>query len=441
MATSQCLKTGDCFLLLDLPAKLTIGLDTLALTAEGKNFLGFRDIPAGPHFLWLSEQGAISRCGYWFVTVQQGQARIKKWDRYNEILGDAADDQEQRASIEQIYPKLMPHNYKGEEKDTQTAPRVAKQIFPPDPDFAKDSLTIWTKLTSAITPNFLNRVTGETNTQEWLLDTTDGATGAHPLLQSNQSSPANSQLHFLFQQDIIDLQLLSRRDATQSDTTSRILAVLNNHTATEADILAEFQFTFLTGLYLSNYPCLEQWWHLLLKIILQAHGLVFQRPELVRDLLQAFHAQLVYNERYVDFAGDEKEAETCASVLDTIPRNKARLRRALAVYKRRLEGDLAGNKGGELTEQQREIGKAFGQLEGWFWRYGWDLKEEDVEESRRDVEGTGEKSKEDRVREARERMMIGGGDDSDEETGEYAPVFVELDEQGREVGRIDLHGQ
>lgn len=481
----KCLETGDCFLLLDLPKKFTIGLDTIALTADGNNFLGFRGIPVGPHFLWISEPGAIARCGYWFVTKEQGEVRIKQWDRYNEMLGEAASHfevRENRNNIDKTYQRLIPHNFKGDGTQTISLPTPTspgpqspgqsqgRRGSIPDPDFTTDSLTIWDKLVSAITPSFLDRVTGKKKVEEWLVDTADGAKGDIHFSESSKllKSMAGSQLDFLFQQDIIDLQLLNvaAGDYSENDTTSRILAVLNNthptnkmpsqpslstesfnltHTITESDILAEFQFTFLTGLHLGNYTCIEQWWHLLLKIILCAHQLVLLRPELVTSILQTFHAQMVYNDRYIDQAVDDPSTSTnpsssapatttytCNSVLDSIPRNKPKLRKALTVYKRHLNRALMSMKN-NITPQQSAVGQAFADLEAWFWRFGWDLRSDYEEEDGQNADVNG-----DAMAKAKARMVLSDGDDSDEEMGEYAPVFVQLDEHGREVGLVNF---
>jgi A1 cistron-splicing factor AAR2 len=486
----MCLDNGDCFIIIGLPDRFTVGLDTIALTtSNGKEFRGFRDIPPGPHFLWMSEPGAISRCGYWFVSGEHGEVRVKQWDRYNEVLGDAASQvevREQEQSIEETYPSLMPHNFQGDAASTIAAPPPPPKDGPrrgsnpdpdPDPEFTADNITIWRQLTSAITPAFLSRVTGRRTVTEWLVDTTDGAKGDIRFQEPTRlvKSIVGSQLDFLFQQDIIDLQLLNIAAGNQSnsDTTPRVLALLRSSGSTqnptssdddtpsprpitENDILAELQFIFLTGLHLGNYTCLEQWWHLLLKIIIRAHALVLSRPALVRHFLRTLHAQMVYNDRYIDHAaaaaaaasstpgyssgggGEEEQPSTHSSILETIPRNKARLRDALTVYKRRLNQALLAEQS-NLSAEQGAVGHAFADLEAWFWRYGWDLRSDYVEAAEEE-EGVA----------TRTTITVGGGsgggrggaagfDDSDSEADDYAPVVVQLDEHGREVGLVSFN--
>lgn len=465
---AKCLDNGDCFVILGLPDKFTVGLDTIALTtSNGRDFRGFRDIPPGPHFLWMSEPGAISRCGYWFVTGPRGDVRVKQWDRYNEVLGDASSQfevREQKRSIEETYPSLMPHNFQGNAASNVAAPSLLPpkdqprrgSIPDPDPEFTAGNIAIWQQLTSAVNPAFLARVTGKKSVSEWLVDTTDGAKGDMRFQEPSRliKSIVGSQFDFLFQQDIIDIQLLNITAGdhqSNSDTTPRILALLRHSDSssassassdaspsgpviTESDILAELQFTFLTGLHLGNYTCIEQWWHLLLKIILRAHALVLCRPTLVRFLLQTLHAQMVYNDRYIDHAAaaeherpggpDTEDPELSThSILETVPRNKARLREALTVYKRRLNQALLAERN-DLSPEQVAAGRAFADLEAWFWRYGWDLRSDYVEGD----DGA-----------AAVGGLIGGlMGDSDSEGEDYAPVVVQLDEQGREVGLVNF---
>lgn len=470
----RCLDNGDCFVIIDLPDEFTIGLDTIALTTrDGMKFKGFRDIPPGPHFLWLSESGAISRCGYWFVTGEQGQVRVKQWDKYNEVLGEAAsmfEVREHKKKIEETYPRLMPHNFQGDAASTIAPPPPPPKDRPRrgsvlDLDFTGDNIAIWHQLTSGTTPSFLDRVTGKKRVTEWLVDTTDGAKGEFRSKEATRLLKAisGSQLDFLFQQDIIDLHLLNiaAGDQAGNDTTSRIVALLNKNstnlnlasslsslpptpTVTETDIIADLQFTFLTGLHLGSYTCIEQWWHLLLKIILRAHHLVLSRPHLTSCILLTFHCQMVYNDRYIDHAavaehpdhstdpyqtaaGAGRDGEVSTnSILETIPRNKAKLREALTVYKRRLNQALLGERN-KISPEQAAVGQAFAGLEAWFWRYGWDLRSdyEDQREAGADAAA------------ASGRMVLSDSD-SEDERGEYAPQFVELDERGREVGLVNF---
>ncbi|KAJ9134438.1 hypothetical protein NKR23_g10072, partial [Pleurostoma richardsiae] len=119
-AADAYLQNGDVFLLLDLPDNSTVGCDALAMsTGTSRRFLGIRDLPPGPHFVWVSPPGAISRSGYWFVTAaarSPGRVRVKQWDRYNEVLGDPASRFEARAQRDGVaaaYQGLVPYGFRG----------------------------------------------------------------------------------------------------------------------------------------------------------------------------------------------------------------------------------------------------------------------------------------------------------------------------------------
>lgn len=437
----KCLENGDVFLILDLPRGFTVGIDTLAVTADSANVPGFRDIPPGPHFLWVSEPGSISRCGYWFVTGTQGETRVKQWDRYNEVLGEVASNFEvlnQKENIDETYPRLIPHNYQGGRFDTSGPPPPPPKDGPPRGSWpsgsvvAHDSAFMWRQLTSAVSPAFLNRITGRKNVSEWLVDTSDSPKGdiSFPGPTKLLKAVAGSELRFVFPQDAVDLDLLriSSGTSTPTDATSRILALLDNvdnsdgaRRVAEADIIGELQFTFLTGMHIGNYSCLDQWWYLILKVVLRAHRLAIDRPILCRTLLQTLHAQLVYSDRYIA-RGDNEEQEQqsgtpaaagsdpdSGGILDTVPHNRRRMRAALALYIRRLD-ELSVNSDVKTTDRA-SVGLAFADLEAWCSRYGWDL---------RDGEGDGG----------------GVGDEGADEDDDYAPVVVELDGEGREIGLV-----
>ncbi|KAK1769059.1 AAR2 protein-domain-containing protein [Phialemonium atrogriseum] len=466
---TKCLEKGDIFLILDLPLGFTVGIDTQTVSARSTQIPGFRDIPPGPHFLWVLASGAIFRSGYWFVTGELGEVRVKQWDKYNEVIGEAASQfeaREQKENIDDTYPRLIPYSHVGGGSDTAGAPTPPPKDLPtgipaPGTEAGHDRASIWRQVTSGISPAFLDRITSKRNVREWLVDTSDSAKGEMHFQEPARflKTVVGSELNFLLQRDAVDLDLLriSPGDDSPPDVTPRILALLdNNHnnnggsdappSVTEADIIGELQFTFLTGMHIGNYSCIEQWWHVLLKVVLRAHRLAADRPVLARALLETLHAQMIYNDRYIIVAaGDEdtvgsnknnngnssnNNSNNNNSILNTIPRNAARLRAALALYKRRLDVFLLGL-GARVTPDQAAVGAAFAELEAWFWRCGWDLRggggDGDGEEAGEGTKGRagGEEGEDDN----------GGGEDDDDDE-EYLPVIVDLDEEGREVGLV-----
>ena len=425
------LEKGDVFRTLELPDSFVIGLDTMAVTTS-KSLQGFRDIPPGTHFLWVQQPGSVSRCGYWFVTEDRGRMRIKEWNRYDETMGEPAGQSgalEKRNRMRSIYPTLQPYTLHGQ---GHQAPGPKDGTLP---DWARSPSSLWDTLTSTISTQSLGRITGKQDTREYLIDSMDSAKGAFP--------STNNELDFLFAQDFRDLQVLDLGSAKArvADTSSRVQAFLthtntNTTATTEQAILAELQFTFLTGTHLGNASCLEQWWNLTLKLVLRSYTLALSHPRLTSQLLQTLHAQLFYTEHYfapaASGSGSEgAEEERCGigrggggggdgpssdrPVFQYKPLYWGKLRLVLAEYKTRLGGLLAGL-GSGVTPEQEAVGVVFGELEAWLGRRGWELGE-------RGGPGQG-----------------GGGEgvvDSEDEEDEQ-PVVVELDGEGREVGLVSF---
>ncbi|TPX11197.1 uncharacterized protein E0L32_001015 [Thyridium curvatum] len=465
-----CLENGDCFLILGLPSDFTVGCDMMALNTKQTEFLGFRDLHPGPHFIWVSEPSAMSRCGYWFVTKERGDVRVKQWDSYTEVLGEASSQFEVRNhkdNIESTYRQLVPYRYRPD--DSMPPPPPPKDPPRPGsvagPDLATDDAVIWHHLTSYITEHLLCRVTGKKGAaSEWMVETSDMARGEVNFAQASRlfKAVAGSELSFLFPRGDVDLHLLLRPTGEKKlpDTTADVLRLLEaTATApttttglTEGDLVGELQFAFLTGAHLSNLSCMEQWWHLVLKVVFRAYGLALARPVLCRSLVQTLHAQLVYNEKYIsggndddddgDGAGSQRQQHPklggATGILEaTSPRNMHRLREALKLYKRRLDEALLGL-GDAITREQAAVGHAFVDLEAWFWKHGWDLRSSSDEYY---VAAAGdEEGGEQRKGWARLGVPHRGGhgpDDSDEDDDEYEPVVVQLDAEGREVGLVN----
>ncbi|KAK5629785.1 hypothetical protein RRF57_005500 [Xylaria bambusicola] len=177
------------------------------------------------------------------------------------------------------------------------------------------------------------------------------------------------------------------------------------------DLIGEFQFAFLVGMHLGNFSCLEQWFFLATQLIFRSYDLTVDRPQQARNLIQTFHAQLLYNERYLQ--GD---------ILELMPEQARKLRLALTTYKTRLDEKLQAL-GDHCTPEQQTVGMAFSSLESWLWRFGWDLKGEYVRSGNVMLEDG-------------EMVQAEVSDFEDEdERGEFAPTVVEM-ENGTEVGLL-----
>jgi len=425
-AAPICLANGDILRLLDFPREFIVGHDTFAMTTS-ESLQGFRDIPPGTHFLWVQKPTPAPRCGYWYLTKLPGVVRVKQWDRFNEVLGDAASQFEVRveeANIESVYPSLKPYNLT--EADGSTLKKASATGIKSQPVFMTDTAAMWRQLTDAISGPFLDRVTGKKDVSEWLVDSMDCVQGDARLpgglatASETYRTIVGSELRFLFSQDLQDLRILDHDSSrsTNADTSDRVLALLNSTTLTveEQDIVAELQFVFITGTHLGNTACLEHWWKLVLKIILRAFQLALERPTLCRWLLQTLHAQLVYTDNNVEslqqdgsIASDGPSGDRL--LFHSLPHSKILIHSALVEYKRQLNSSLL-DLGSSIAQEQKAVGHAFEDLEAWLWRCGWDL----------------------RRRADRGRMLL---DDDDED--EDLPLIVDIDENGREIGLVSFH--
>ncbi|CAK7210661.1 hypothetical protein SCUCBS95973_000864 [Sporothrix curviconia] len=498
---------GDAFILLSIPEDAHVGCDVMALTAKktataDSSFLGFRELPPGAHFVWLSAPGAMSRQGYWFVTRQPvpaststptststytpqgGVVRVKQWDHFNEVLGECASQYEARSLSEDlasVYSRLLAYNSSnsaagGETTSTATSTASPAYFGPPlrDGELAVPEAGIWAGLTSCITEGLLARVTGQnaspfsqgtgaggmslvatgtaaaaatTTPTEWLVSTTDMAKGemTMPLRSTTTqlwTSGGSAEFVFLFAKDDLDpYQLLASRDkakqssnygqaassssspptatsqtAGSSDTTERIVALLKQQAVAygldDRDLVGELQFAFLTGTLLSNLSCLEQWWHIVLKVYLRAHKLVSRRPVLCRMLLQTLHYQFLYLERHVagGFLGHTSSTGTVdaankaagasrvktasaggstsvtaategdvggTGLFEAKPQGALRLQASLTEFKRHLNETLL-DLGKSASPDEAAAGEAFASLEASLWKYGWDLRSDYV---------------------------------------------------------------
>ncbi|KAJ3571286.1 hypothetical protein NPX13_g5437 [Xylaria arbuscula] len=429
------LSGGDAFILHNLPPNFTVGCDATSFNSA-QPFPGFRDIPAGVHLIWVApSESTSSRSGYWICTPerhdsQPGHVYVKQWDTYNEVLGDLDDQNElfhDDGRLEQLFQRLSPYHLRA--ASTESTHKLAlSQGDESAPDLLGDQ-NIWYQLTFAIHPGLLNRVVGQVSENIWHVTTTDSVAGDVGLAKEAQLYSSGTSHHFRFTFPM-DARLINP-DATGAERTRQALDPSgwiiekledpNSHLRSK-DLLGEFQFAFLVGMHLGNFSCLEQWFFLATQLIFRSYSLTVDRPQQVRDLIQTFHAQLLYNERYLE--GD---------VLELMPEQARKLRLALTTYKTRLgeklqalgDDDHCTPDQQQQQQQQQAVGMAFSSLESWLWRlFGWDLKGEYVRSGNVMLEDG-------------EMVEAELSDFEDEdERGEFAPTVVEMMENGTEAGLL-----
>ncbi|KAI0526666.1 A1 cistron-splicing factor [Xylaria bambusicola] len=420
-STPSFLSSGDVFILRHLPANFTVGCDATSFNSA-QPFLGFRDIPAGVHLIWVAPSEATSsRSGYWICTPeshgsQPGHVYIKQWDRYNEVLRDPTTQEEpfRDESLEQISARLSPYHLRA--ASTESSHKLALSQGDQTPPDLLGEQNIWYQLTFAIQPDLLNRVVGQTQ-NAWHVTTTDSVAGDSGL--ANEAQLYNSgapHLRFIFPMDarLINPEATGAERTRQAlDPSGWVIEKLENSNSEHRpeDLIGEFQFAFLVGMHLGNFSCLEQWFFLATQLIFRSYDLTVDRPQQARNLIQTFHVQLLYNERYLQ--GD---------VLELMPEQARKLRLALTVYKTRLDEKLRAL-GDHCTPDQQAVGMSFSSLESWLWRFGWDLKGEYVRSGNVMLEDG-------------EMVQAELSDFEDEdERGEFAPTVVEMD-NGTEAGLL-----
>ncbi|KAI0104135.1 A1 cistron-splicing factor [Nemania sp. FL0031] len=394
------LSGGDAFILDELPASFTIGCDATSFSST-QPFTGFRDIPPGVHLIWVApSESTSSRSGYWICTperedTQPGSIYVKQWDKFNEVLRDRdpnnqAAEQSRTENLEQKFAQLSPYHLRAASTESSHKLAISQGDETP-PDLLGDQ-NIWYQLTFAIHPDLLNRITGQEQ-NIWHVTTSDSVVGEATLAE--------------------EARLGAERTRQALDPTGWIIDKLEspNSDHKPEDLTGEFQFAFLVGMHLGNFSCLEQWFFLATQLVFRSYGLVIDRPQQTRNLIQTFHAQLLYNDRYLQ--GD---------VLELMPEHSRKLRLALTTYKTHLDEKLLAL-GDLCTPDQHSVGMAFSSLESWLQQLGWDLKGDYVRSGNVMLEDG-------------EMVQAELSDFEDEdERGEFAPTVVEI-ENGREAGLL-----
>ncbi|KAI0402942.1 A1 cistron-splicing factor [Xylaria palmicola] len=410
------------FLIDGLPTGFTVGCDTASFRST-QPFRGFRDFPPGAHLIWVAPtESTSSRSGFWIFTPesddgQAGHAHVVEWDKFNEVFRDPSDQAAAAPDpgrIELILPQLTPYDLRTADRESSHR-RVSAQADGHPSDLLSDR-NIWYQLTFAIRPELLDRITGQAR-GIWLVSTTDGVAGdTVSAEEARLYASRTSHLRFTFPMDtrLINPEATGPERTRQAlDPTAWVIDRLESpgDDYRPEDLTGEFQFAFLAGMHLGNFSCLEQWFFLATQLVFRAYGLAVERPRQARGLVQTFHAQLLYNDRYLE--GD---------VFELMPEHARRLRLALTTYRSRLDEELRVL-GDACSPDQSAVGVAFSSLESWLLRLGWDLRAEYVRAGNVMLEDG-------------EVVQAELSDFEDEdERGEFAPAVVEM-ENGREAGLL-----
>ncbi|CRL18498.1 AAR2 [Penicillium camemberti] len=463
MSTHQPTPT---ILLPDLPPKTLVGIDLITFTST-PNFHGIRDLSPGWHFLYTGATETLSlRSGAWFyigdittagkgsndtALVTQGRNKngtqnatvpeiyIWKWSANTESLValDSESDSARQESMRykanlgsvwqsgglfkyrsRIAPSMLvkPESESGEKnEEDKPKPQIEARIqTEDDAQTEENGRRDWSGLTDRISPTLLSRVIGNPEVDvdghpRWVLSSASTATrdadhipGVDSPAEPEISEEAEREFGFI----PVDLKRTWREGAVGRERTeaakdrSWALGDLIDRYAGEASggnqLLGELQFTFLMVLTMMNYSCLQQWKRLL-ELILTSRSAVLDREAFMSEVIRILSLQL---QRCDDVDGGlfEIDGDEGGAFL-----------RDLLMKLRQSVDDLVGD---SASEVKLELDK----LEEWVKaEYDWELR-------RGPVVRHGMLQLED----GEQVEMDWDGNDEDEETGEYAPVIVDM---------------
>ncbi|GME23554.1 putative aar2 family protein [Neofusicoccum parvum] len=401
---------GKACVLLLVPAGALGGINLLSFTTTDR-FKGIRELPPGWHFVFASSTNSLSvRHGAWFRVRGGGAAAdgsgspelfIKKWDRETEELvaeTDTAEALRWRANLGAVWRDgLTPY----------------RQSASKDADDEGDKELDWRRLTDRVGEPLLDRVLGAERCRDhWCL------TSASSAARDMDDIPGLPREQSAFQPEKelcllpVDLKRTWRPGVTGRERTeaaqdrSWALGDLLERCCggDEAQLLGEMQFAFLMVLTLNNNSCLEQWKRIL-TLLLTCKKAVVRRAGLYVSFLQLLKLQLQHCQ----------DAE--GMLFDLSDEGGAMLKKLLRKFRKGLE-ELEGKEKSDVVDELDELEDFLKE------EFGWQLDDSFVRRGMLELED-GE----------RVEMDVGTRFDEDDETGDFAPMVVELtEEQARSLG-------
>lgn len=385
------LLSGGTIVLLNLPPESLVGLNLLSFT-PGPNFRGVKELHDGFHFLYASADQSFSlRQGLWFrvqnSNLPQQKLFLAQWQPQSEQivpLEDAAQRQQSSTYMDSVWTEgLLSYHMQTE--------------IPSKSD--------WPLLTAHISAELLTRILRRSASSEWAwsltsassaLEDVDDIPGISP---SDFASSEERELHFL----PIDLRQTWREGATGRERTDAArdrswafteLIQKNCYRQDEWEVLGELQFTYVMVLTLSNFSCLEQWKRIL-GLFFTCKSLVEERPTLFQSFLSTLRLQL------------EHSRDVEGGLLDLTEDTSGLLKKLLRGFRKSIE-DSNRQPGAVVLE---ELGRLEEFLQS---EYGWQMDDSFVKKGLLELE------------DGEQVEMEVNGYEEDDETGEYAPMVVEL---------------
>ncbi|EAW13915.1 AAR2 splicing factor family protein [Aspergillus clavatus NRRL 1] len=451
-----------------LPPKTLVGIDLVTFTST-PNFHGIRDLPSGWHFLYTGTTASFSlRCGAWFYvgnigvfdsgsnqnnagTIVRASAGshgpdiyIWKWNSESETMeplraDSEADRQEamrHKANLGTVAQRGGLFSYRSrvssrmiQAQSEQQGPMQDEIDEEEEQEGRKD----WADLTKNITPKLFSRIRGDPeldvdNRPRWMVTTGSSAerdSDRIPGLEQNSeeleqvTGEPESEFAFL----PVDLKRTWREGAVGRERTeaaqdrSWALGDLVDRYSDnegkeggqsgEAQILGELQFTFLMVLTLMNYSCLQQWKRLL-ELVLTCQNAIKTRESFMASVLRLLLLQL---KRCDDVEG---------GLFDIDGEEGGEFLRRLLMKFRRSLYEVVDNPGAAVKTE-------FDKLATWVKNeYDWELNREAI--VRRGMV---------QLEDGEQVELEMNDEDGDDETGEYAPIVVDL-EEGTTAQDLDI---
>ncbi|OJJ46669.1 hypothetical protein ASPZODRAFT_132779 [Penicilliopsis zonata CBS 506.65] len=433
-----------------LPPKTFVGLDLISFTSTA-NFHGVKGLPNGWHFLYTGTTESFSlRCGGWFhvgaisaahsnsraLLSTRGEALDKdifiwKWDSDIEALvplrgANDAELQEAmryKANLGHLWQNGGLFQYRSRVTQSLSSARAAAtQTADADEEYEseEDAQIDWRNLTDRLTPKLLSRIVGSPSTDlngrpRWAVTSASSASRDADNIPGIEYGAEEKEQEFTFLP--VDLKRTWREGAVGRERTEAaqdrswaLGDLIRRFSGTPPDvtkederwgelqIVGELQFAFLMALTIMNYSCLQQWKRLL-ELILTSRRAITEREPFMAEVIRLLLNQL---KRCDDVEGGFFQTDGDGG--------GEFLRKLLTRFKTYLDEEVNGVESAVKT--------AMDELDAWVKEeYDWELRREAI--VRRGML---------QLEDGEQVEMDVADADADEESGEYAPLVVDLED-------------
>jgi A1 cistron-splicing factor AAR2 len=402
-----------------LPLNSFLGLDLLSLTAS-PNLHGIKTLPPGYHFLYSSSDASLSiRHGRWFLIAppaaatagqqSESQPLIWRWSKDNECLlpeRDASAIERAGANLGRVWERgLLDYTQPGSGRDGGELESEWRELA----GYVTDALLDRVLRPGGAGQGAEKRKDDSASRKFWSISSVSSAPQDLDEIPGLSASEAvvegEEELGFL----PIDLKRTWREGAVGRERTDAVrdrswylghliesaVGSGGDKRVGAAQLLGELQLCFLMVLTLANWSCLEQWKRIL-GVLLSCRQALVEVEDYFVAVVRLIKVQLKH-------CGDVE-----GGLFDFREEGAGWLKGLLAQFRRNVEEVFGSTSGEGLKAELKQL------EDGLRDEYGW--------ESRKDMLKRGLLELEDGER---VDMDMNGADEEDE-TGEYAPVVVDL---------------